>query len=207
MTTSSPCCMCATCEWLSAEISKLRIGENIKIVEKRQNHFVFSQKVPQTNFFRVFKIYLHVVGPLYILGPGKIAMSRERERERGRKIKLCVLRCLLSCPNYIRVVWCVCVYARVHKFFYNAHVYISIVPKKLNAFSPRQRNNISSNVPAIIICEKNILKINENELHYTRAADCIRGGKKNWKTFFFCVSPWNKINHRRNIAENNLIVF
>lgn len=59
--------------------------------------------------------------------------------------------------------------------------------------------------------KKNILKINENELHYTRAAVCITRVKNNFFVLF-ASSPWKKTEtqpsaRRKNIAENNLIVF
>lgn len=77
-----------------------------------------------------------------------------------------------------------CLYASAHKIFLQCtYMHISIVPKKM--CSAQQKNNITNNVPAIIICEKNILKINENELHYTRAADCIT--RKKMKTFFLAT--------------------
>lgn len=88
----------------------------------------------------------------------------------------------------------------VHNF---STMHIHIVPKKV-LLRPG-KNNIKSNVPAIIICEKNILKINENELHYTRAADCITGHNK--KCFHFFPRHEIKSTIAQNIAENNLIVF
>lgn len=128
----------------------------------------FSKKNASNWLKKVFNIYLHVVGYIF-LGPNCDA------RERGRNYTFFVFH-----TQIIRRCACVC--KKIHFSTMHIHKYSS---KKM-LFRPG-KNNISSNVPAIIICEKNILKINENELHYTRAAVCIRRKAKNWKHFFLAM--------------------
>ena len=105
----------------------------------------------------------------------KIAMQ-----ERGAEIIFLFFFAFIPKLYFASFVKVVCVWRAQQIFLQCTYMHISIVPKKI-VFA-QQKNNIKSNVPAIIICEKNILKINENELHYTRAAVCIT--QKKWKHFF-----------------------
>lgn len=140
----------------------------------------------------MFNIYL--CSRLYILGP-KLRYARERGRN---YISFFFLHTQIICVSvyvhtHLRV--CLCVVQN----FSTMHIHKYSSKKKVRP----GKNNINKNAPAIIICEKNILKINENELHYTRAAVCIR--KKCFHFFFFRHEIKSTI--AENIAENNLIVF
>lgn len=138
----------------------------------------FPKKKNASNWLKkVFNIYLHVVGYIF-LGPNCDA------RERGRNYTFFVFH-----TQIIRRCACVC--KKIHFSTMHIHKYSS---KKM-LFRPG-KNNISSNVPAIIICEKHIKNKRKWIALYAGCSLHQKESKKIENIFF---SPWNKINHRRKI--------